>query len=72
MATLDDLVRTIAAGFRAMKNEMRAQRNAIEQTQMAVVEYSRSTEDRTALHGERIQRLEEQHAVLRKRLGTDA
>lgn len=66
MATLDDLVRTVAAGFRAMKNELRSQRTAIEQTQEAVVQYSRSVEERNALHGERIQRLEE--ALRRARL----
>jgi hypothetical protein len=58
--TIEDLAKTIAAGFRAMKNELRSQRAAIEQTQEAVVQYSRHVEERQALHGERIQRLEEE------------
>jgi hypothetical protein len=55
---LEFLANTIAAGFRAMKAEFRQQRTAIEQTQAAVVEYSRSVEERDAMKGERLAKLE--------------
>jgi hypothetical protein len=41
-----------------MKAEFRQQRTAIEQTQAAVVEYSRSVEERDAMKGERLAKLE--------------
>jgi hypothetical protein len=56
---LEFLANTIAAGFRAMKNEFRSQRTAIEQTRLAVVEYSRSVEARDEVKAERLGKLEE-------------
>jgi hypothetical protein len=55
---LDDIARLMAAGFRSMKLELQAQRRAIEQTQIATVEYHRSSEDRDGLKGERLGKLE--------------
>jgi hypothetical protein len=55
---LEFLANTIAAGFRAMKAEFRQQRTAIEQTRLAVVEYSRSVEQRDEVKGERLGKLE--------------
>lgn len=67
--TIDDLAKTIAAGFRAMKNELRAQRTAIEQTQEAVVQYSRSVEDRDAARLDAIARLRTDVDELRRKVG---
>ncbi len=53
--TIDDLAKTIAAGFRAMKNEFQAQRVAVRQTQEAVVEYSRHVEERHALFSDSLE-----------------
>jgi len=64
--SLDDLARTIAAGFRAMKNEMRSQRVAIAQTQQAVVEYSRSVEDRDERRAKLVAELADEVAELKR------
>jgi DNA-directed RNA polymerase subunit F len=64
--TIEDLARSIAAGFRALKNEARQQRQGITQLQEAVVEYSRSVEQRDARHAEDISRLQEEVRELQR------
>jgi hypothetical protein len=56
--TLDDIARLMAAGFRAQRIEAQAQRRAIQQLQEAVVQYSRSVEQRDEVKGERLGKLE--------------
>lgn len=65
--TLDDLAKTIAAGFRAMRNELRAQRVGIQQTQEAVVQYSRHVEERDERRAMDIARLQSDVSELKRR-----
>lgn len=55
--TIDDLAKLLAKGFRGMRKELRDQRENISQTRRAVVEYSRSVEDRDKLRMEQIDAL---------------
>jgi hypothetical protein len=66
MPKRDDLANTMAAGLRAVCNEMRAQRRAIEQLQTVVVEYSRNVEARDARRAEDISRLQEEVRELQR------
>jgi hypothetical protein len=54
----EHLAHLMAAGFRMMRVELQAQRTAIAQLQEAVVQYSRSVEQRDEARLDAIQRLQ--------------
>lgn len=66
--TTDDLARLLAAGFRQLRLEAQAQRRSIEQLQTAVVEYSRSVEQRDGLKAERLDKAEADIRVLQQKV----
>lgn len=65
--TIDDLAKLLAKGFRGMRKELRDQRENIAQTRVAVVEYSRSVEDRDKLRLEQIDALRHDVNELKRR-----
>ncbi len=68
--TIDDLARLMAAGFRAQRLEAQAQRKAISQLQEAVVQYSRTVEERDSARMDAIQRLHTDVQELKRKAAT--
>lgn len=66
--SLDDLAKTMAAGFRAMKNEAHGHRVAVGQLQEAVIGYSRKVEERDEARLKRIADLEDDVAELKRKV----
>lgn len=65
--TLDDMAHMMAAGFRALRLELGQQRTAITQLQEAVVQYSRSVEQRDEARLDAIQRLQGEVQELKRK-----
>jgi hypothetical protein len=63
---IDDLARLLATGFRSIKNELRSGRQGIAQLQEAVVQYSRSVEQRDERRQADISRLQEEVRELQR------